>query len=139
MLSILTQDFPCAPITGNLSESERKNLADLMKRSEMPDSALKSLLPEFENELKLETPYRRRFFNVIFARVCARRVPLLILSLKHTKNGSVCLNPPVLIHGYDRKTKKVSFLTSENGKNFQDRERLSTDFVKEFVETSFRP
>lgn len=147
IISLLTKEKKCACITGKLSQSEKENLICFLKELGWLETDILSKIKELEDELKLKTPYRRRFFNVILKRICAKKIPLLLLSINHLNDGKLVLNLPILITSFEKNDQTVKFLSppaisdsknlTDENVNWKSESKKFYDFVKEYIQTSF--
>lgn len=133
VVEILTREEACAAVTGSLSDSERTGLLEFFRREAVPESALPGLAQELEEELKLETPYRQRLFRVVFRYTCGRGIPLLLIPLRHRRDGTLLLSPARLLLRLDRKKAR---LTLADGEDLAETESDSREFVRDFIRNS---
>jgi hypothetical protein len=135
IVSLLTKDEKCACITGRLSEDEKENLAAFMKQKEVSQTVITKELKEIEEELGLEMPYRMRFFEILFRRICAKGNPLLLISLTHTPAGKIDFSSSALLAAYNEKNKTIAVLERDDPERVIELNFI--DFVKQYVRSSF--
>lgn len=129
--SMLTGALSCACVTGKLSIMEKEKLQNFLDQAGIKDPERSRQIQELEEELTLNTPYRLRLFKILFQRLCSRKIPLLILPLKHTPEKKIIFSPGVLITDFNLKTGTTS--VSSAGTLGDIVSRNYVDFIKEFV------
>ncbi|MBI4218072.1 MAG: hypothetical protein HY610_03040 [Elusimicrobia bacterium] len=133
--SLLSGEKATGCTQGILSQDEKKGLVSILSRMGLSQESLQKEIHDFENELRLETPYRLRFFRVLLGRICGRKTPLILLPLSHFNAGQIVLNAAELVLSFDSKTEKIIRLNKEGA---EETEPL-TEFVQRFVSAKLNP
>lgn len=131
LVSLLSRGELSACATGRLSPGEREELNALLKERWADGPAALSLaLQEFEEELGLATPFRLRLFKIIFKRICARGMPLLLIPLRHSQEASIDLAPCALLTNYDPKSGELTLWEPPDP---AQRKEKDSEFIERFV------
>ena len=135
VLDILVRNVQSACFTGELSVNEKNQLEKLMNENGCDLKQGNQLIEEFKNELKLDTPYRERFFKIILERMKKYPVSLLLLPMFHNSQGKIFLKAPILIFPHNKKNGMVCYRSAPD---WVERTATIAHFARDFVSTRYQ-
>ena len=140
IIRILSASDPCASISGVLSREERQELSARLESWGLSDSEIAPAIAGLEAELRLMAPYRTRFFQILFRRICGRGIPLYLIPIAHLKpdgTPGVWVGLGSFLSTFDRRSGEITVADLSSGIGPVRQDWLV--FVRNFVETSFNP
>ncbi len=107
----------------------REALAAVAKALGWKEAAARTVLADFEEEFKRETPYRERLFSLLARRVAGRGRPVVLLPLTHGKPGAVAMRYGEPVCLLDARENEVRVLRPGGEPEWTPLRRFCRDFV----------